>query len=85
MGEDMNDHDLLIRIDTTVAEMKKTLDALVPQVKELQTDRTTNQTNIKNLQDDVKALETKSDTWNTINSIGTGIAAVIATLLGFAK
>ncbi len=85
MGEDMNDHDLLIRMDATLTEMKKTLDAMVPQVKELQTDRTTNQVNIANLQKDVEALETKSQGWNIINSVGAAIAFIIAIFQGFAK
>ena len=76
---EINDHDLLIKIDTTQTEIMKTLNNLAPVIAELQTDRTQNQVNIAHLQEEVRTLNGKSNLWDGINSaLGIILAAVVA-------
>jgi hypothetical protein len=75
-----NDHELLIRLDgkvDAILEKLKDLPILENRVRDLEIDCT----EIDRLGKRVDGLEKKSDTWNVLNSIAVGIAAVLGYIL----
>jgi hypothetical protein len=78
-GDSNNDHELLIRlegkVDTLIEKLKD-----VPVIEKRVRDLEINCSRISIMETDIKNLETKSNTWSILNSVGVAIAAILSTI-----
>ena len=68
-----------------ILERTKVLPAINDKVNEIDKKQSELCADVRHNKEDIKALESKSNTWNLINSLGAGLAAVVGSVFGAGK